>query len=223
MKKVILFLLIVGFSQSVKALHIENIVVSPINSQDINIHLKVIEGNVIQYNSFSYTIVDNTIALTVCYREYPLSTVTTLENDFIIPSINSTSTNYMLIINVNAMNWVSGSLVCNYGVLSDTANLNFSTRLTLIVNYLSNNDFGFENNKFKLFPNPTIGSLNIKFNEQQQNISMTITNVLGQVVASKKYAVVQQITQEIIGENGIYFVIIENENHQRKTVKIVKQ
>jgi hypothetical protein len=73
-----------------------------------------------------------------------------------------------------------------------------------------------------IYPNPTTGLINISFGEQQEKVIATLTTVLGQVVSSETYSGIQNTSYPITGANGIYFLTLENESHQKNTMKIVK-
>jgi hypothetical protein len=51
-------------------------------------------------------------------------------------------------------------------------------------------------------------------------ISITVTNTLGQIIFNKNYLNTDSIELIINEENGVYFVTMENEN-QQKTIKLI--
>jgi hypothetical protein len=180
MKKLILTLIILGLSQAINALSIQELSASP-NGQDINIHIKVLEGYYFEYSNHSYTIENNTITLTICYLPTTLSIITTKENDFIIPNINTDTSNYTLVVNVNYLRWVDGQQVCDYQNQSDTATLQFSTPLSATVT-LSSDDFVNNKNNLTVFPNPTNGIIEFNNDYTTQLKSLKIFDNIGRLV-----------------------------------------
>jgi hypothetical protein len=85
---------------------------------------------------------------------------------------------------------------------------------------LSTNDNSFST--IQVYPNPTTGLVTINFGEQQEIVIATLRNVLGQVVSSETFYSIQNTTYPITGANGIYFLNLENESHQKRTIKIIK-
>ena len=81
---------------------------------------------------------------------------------------------------------------------------------------------GFSETDLYVYPNPTTGLINISFGEQQEKVTATLTTLLGQVVSSETYSGIQNISYPISEASGIYFLTLENENQQKKTIKIVK-
>lgn len=144
MKKLFITFLFYLLFFSTQAMIINDVVVTPLNNQDINIHLNVTDGSVFNFANSSYAINTNTITLTCCYNTLYFLAVTTLENDIILPNINLNTTNYNLIVTVNFQNFPSNT--CEYSILSDTETLNFSTPLTSAV---SLGNATFENSKKK--------------------------------------------------------------------------
>ncbi len=141
--------------QFANAMIIDNIIVSPLNSEDINIHLKVTEGAEFYFQNSFFSIANNSITLTVCYRlsEPQLLIVTTRENDFVIPSINTQTQNYTFIVIVN---YIDEQGNCLTGPFSDTEVVSFSTPVT---NAISLSDYSFNtiSKKIMIIPNPTEG------------------------------------------------------------------
>lgn len=161
------------------ALNIENITVTPINSNDINIHLKTGNGYSFYYFSNSINTTGNSITINVCYTMGPLAAVWQNEKDIIIPTINTNTANYTLIVNVYWVDTVA-PVACNYTSLQDTATLQFSTPLTQPV-YLGNSSIE-KDNDFKIYPNPAKNNFNITAKNDVVISSMSIYNTLGQLV-----------------------------------------
>jgi hypothetical protein len=76
--------------------------------------------------------------------------------------------------------------------------------------------------ELSIFPNPTIGKVNINLGEEKQDISLILTNSLGQVVLTDNYTSTSYISIDINAPNGIYFLYLES-NGEVVTKKIVKE
>jgi Secretion system C-terminal sorting domain len=81
---------------------------------------------------------------------------------------------------------------------------------------------GFSVTNCIVYPNPTTDLINISFGEQQEKVTATLTTLLGQVVSRETYSGIQNTSYPITGANGIYFLTLENESHQKNTIKIMK-
>jgi len=79
----------------------------------------------------------------------------------------------------------------------------------------------FENQNFQIYPNPTIGIVNINFTDGI--LYYEITDAIGKVIQTSK--VVNNKTEVNLSEydNGIYFVKVFNDNGEFLTKKIIKQ
>ena len=217
MRKIIFYLLLILFCNSTHALIIKDITVSTVNTQDVNVRVKVWEGVVFNYVDSSYTISGNTITITACYFMTLLTSVWTLENDIIIPAINLNTNNYNLVVIVNYKN---NQNLCATSIFSDTKSLSFSTPLANPVSLASNE---FKNLVNSITPNPTIDNVNVSFGALQTKTKITLQNTLGQVVSNKTFTNMETINYPIEGESGIYFLSIENENGEKQTQKIIKK
>ncbi|WP_298395919.1 T9SS type A sorting domain-containing protein [Flavobacterium sp.] len=85
---------------------------------------------------------------------------------------------------------------------------------------LSNNTL--DSSIFSIYPNPTTGVFNIKFNSTFENYTITIRNYLGQIVKQEKISRVDTYTNSIETQSGFYFIELENKNHQKIIFKIIK-
>lgn len=74
-----------------------------------------------------------------------------------------------------------------------------------------------------VFPNPSSGNFNINLDESHSEINTTITNMLGQVIASEKFENTNTINLKIEGTTGIYFVTITTSDGLSKTMKVLKK
>ena len=72
------------------------------------------------------------------------------------------------------------------------------------------------------YPNPTNGNFTIDLCKEYSSVTIQITNMLGKVISTSKYASVKTIEQEIEGSSGIYFVNIDVAQGASKSLKIIK-
>ena len=80
-----------------------------------------------------------------------------------------------------------------------------------------------ENNlsNLSLYPNPTNGIITIDLGGVKQDIKVTLTNNLGQVIITEYYISTNFINFDINTPNGIYFLQIKVEG-ESKTIKVSK-
>ena len=198
MKKLLLPLFFIFFINSVKALNIQNITISSNSENEINILLDTAHGSCMFYNSYNYSVTNNTIILNVCYNPQLCNAVTYLSNNIQIPLNNLSAGNYQLTVNIFFYNLQTSS--CQ-NLISDTATLNFSTPLNDTVT-LSNDNFNGKKDIF-LYPNPSSGIIN--FNEEFSGESFSIYDHLGRKILKKQNAKNRLIDLKDL-ENGVYLV-----------------
>lgn len=75
----------------------------------------------------------------------------------------------------------------------------------------------------KVYPNPTTGNVNIDLGQKYSNATITLHNVMGQMISNKSYENRRNINFEIEAPKGIYFVNIVSETGEQTTVKVVKE
>lgn len=73
-----------------------------------------------------------------------------------------------------------------------------------------------------LYPNPTNGTFNIDLAKEYTDVSVEITNILGQLISSATYASAKVIEQEINTSEGMYFVKVTTSEGASKTLKLIK-
>mgnify|MGYP000586726033 CR=1 FL=1 len=73
------------------------------------------------------------------------------------------------------------------------------------------------------YPNPTKGSLTINLGESFSETTVTITNMLGQVVSISNYKNTQMLDLEINDAVGIYLANVKTLEGKQVTIKIAKQ
>jgi len=74
--------------------------------------------------------------------------------------------------------------------------------------------------KTKIYPNPTNDIIRIDLEKNNSNITIEITNNLGQIIKSGKFNSTSEVILNL--ENltaGIYFIKVENENKEFKIEK----
>jgi len=75
----------------------------------------------------------------------------------------------------------------------------------------------------KAYPNPTQGSFTIQLGEPSENITIRITNALGQIIKEASYSNQETINLNIDGAKGLYFLYIQNEKGLIKHLNILKK
>lgn len=104
-------------------------------------------------------------------------------------------------------------IVTNLGC-SDT-----STCTTIAIVGMEQNDFS----NLVVYPNPTDGNFTVDLGQTYDQITIQITNSLGQVVENSVYSELQLIDIQLEAESGIYFVeIITNEGLRSKVKLVIK-
>jgi hypothetical protein len=80
---------------------------------------------------------------------------------------------------------------------------------------VSGNNFG---NALTVYPNPTNGELSIDLGSTYNNVSVIISNALGQVVQSQNFSNSNVLQIKISGEAGVYFIEV-NSGGKKSTIK----
>lgn len=81
------------------------------------------------------------------------------------------------------------------------------------------NNFG---NTLTVYPNPTKGAVTIDLGEFQKEVTVIISNQLGQVVLNKSYSSTNVLQFNIEGEVGVYFIEV-NSGDKKAIIKVVKE
>jgi len=74
-----------------------------------------------------------------------------------------------------------------------------------------------------VYPNPTSGAFTIDLGESVEEINTTITNILGQVVASEIFENTKILEFTMEDAAGIYFVKVSTPDGLSETIKVVKE
>jgi hypothetical protein len=86
---------------------------------------------------------------------------------------------------------------------------------------LSNNDYSLENKNIVVFPNPTSETLTIKGISLEDYDEIIFYNTLGRKILSKKNMNATTIDISFLN-NGIYFMLLKNDNQIVKNIKLLK-
>ena len=73
---------------------------------------------------------------------------------------------------------------------------------------------GIEENSLQnlsLYPNPSTGSITIDLEETKSNVSLSLTNALGQVVLTQNYKSTNHINFDLDAPKGLYFLRLETD------------
>ncbi|KAB1065157.1 T9SS type A sorting domain-containing protein [Salibacter halophilus] len=76
---------------------------------------------------------------------------------------------------------------------------------------------------YSVYPNPTQGEVTLEFEKELQNISITITNISGQVIQQQTLNNSRFITLQLEGSAGFYFCTISSDNNESQTIRLVKR
>jgi hypothetical protein len=107
----------------------------------------------------------------------------------------------------------------NYAVILTTANCSDTSACQAITTIGIGE---YNTSAFLVYPNPTSGSLKVILGEQYQRASIQLFNALGQEVFHKTYTSTNEITFEIDGATGVYFLEIESAEEVLGRVRVVK-
>jgi hypothetical protein len=77
--------------------------------------------------------------------------------------------------------------------------------------------------KFSVFPNPTEGTFILDLGAKFHDVTITVKNILGQVVSSQEFTVLEKTHQHLFGPKGIYIAEIKEHDILLTTIKICKQ
>jgi hypothetical protein len=112
----------------------------------------------------------------------------------------------------------------NYAVIVTTANCS-DTSACQAINSVGIDEFGASNSDTELvevYPNPTSGTVKVILGEKYPSISFQLINVLGQVILHKTYPSTNEITFEIEGATGVYFLEIESAEQVLGRIRVIK-
>ncbi len=74
-----------------------------------------------------------------------------------------------------------------------------------------------------IYPNPSTGLFTINLSEEYSEVTIQISNMLGQIISTKKHLYTRIIENEINVSGGVYFVRISKPSGESTTLKVIKQ
>jgi len=96
---------------------------------------------------------------------------------------------------------------------------NVTLRVSDVILTIDDNTLG----KVIAYPNPTDGEINIDLGQNRVETAVTITNILGQVVAKETFRNTAVASMHFDGTSGLYFALLQTEEGASKTIKIMKK
>ncbi|MCB9447198.1 MAG: T9SS type A sorting domain-containing protein [Flavobacteriales bacterium] len=82
---------------------------------------------------------------------------------------------------------------------------------------------GWFGSDFRLFPNPTTGNVTLTLGQKYGRLTLTIRNVLGQVVASETHAKTSDIEFTLDGKPGLYIIQVMDDQGNKSSFKVFKE
>jgi hypothetical protein len=76
---------------------------------------------------------------------------------------------------------------------------------------------------YKLYPNPTKGKIQIELNKKHKNITLKVTNVLGQKIKEEDFICIKKIELNLGNKKGVYFVTVSAPEYSPTTLKVIKE
>jgi len=124
---------------------------------------------------------------------------------------DATNAEIMAYVRESASQYSNPDYFLGYGIPD------FQSALTLGLRHQSAKQLEFE-----VFPNPVQSDLFIKFSDSIETISVSIHNVLGQLVYKNQVKSMNPINTEAFSK-GLYLLTIHTENQQSITFKLIKE
>jgi len=75
----------------------------------------------------------------------------------------------------------------------------------------------------RAYPNPSAGCITIDLQQPASDVSLEVTDVLGQLVGQQQFGYAQSFDIELPPSKGIYFVSITSGNAHKAVFKVVKE
>jgi hypothetical protein len=72
------------------------------------------------------------------------------------------------------------------------------------------------------YPNPTVGEVQLLLGKEYQNTMIRLINALGQVILYKTYPSTNEITFDIEGTPGVYYLEIESAEQVLGRIRVIK-
>jgi extracellular elastinolytic metalloproteinase len=109
----------------------------------------------------------------------------------------------------------------NYAVIV-TENGCTDTSACTLITVLGLDDENFMSG-LSVFPNPTMGEVNVHLGDTYEKVSIHVVDVTGKIVSEYFYPVANEIVLEINEAPGVYFIEIQVDNGSTKTVKVYRE
>ncbi len=90
----------------------------------------------------------------------------------------------------------------------------------LLTSGIMENDFGDE---LIVYPNPTPGKFNIDLGETYHDVSVIVSNLLGQIISSQHFGTTQQMSIDVSKPAGFYLIEIQTGEGKSATLKVLKE
>ncbi|WP_460219492.1 T9SS type A sorting domain-containing protein [Psychroserpens sp. MEBiC05023] len=202
MKKIMLPLILLVVSLPSFAIDITSTSASQITGGlNVNVETFWVQGFSLLSSDFS--IENNIINLSICFRDEGTLAYHQEDNDFFIPLTNSG--NYT--INIDVIVSSLGSTTCDSTVVTDTDSISAE------YNSLSINDFeGLKKESFIIFPNPASTKVNLKV-EKKFFKRIYLFDSFGRIIIRLDNFHNENIEFDISYLNqGVYFIAVETDN-----------
>jgi hypothetical protein len=134
-------------------------------------------------------------------------------NNANLTSINTANNPNLTCIEVDNTSWSTSNWIDIDLQTSFSTNCTNPCLVGVVVNYLS---------KVSTYPNPTTAGITIDLSEIKQDVKVTLTNSLGQVILCQNYNSTSFIKINIGASKGIYFLQLESDQ-EVITKKIIKE
>ena len=193
-------------------------------------------GNIFNYNSW-FTPNNNANSIVVNWRGTTYSTFASYKTgtsqeansiygnpNVVTPSL--TAPNFQLLSSSQCINAGNPSTVIASGETDYQEFARIANSIIDIGAYEFGSTLGFKNNtklNYKVYPNPSSGILNIDFDDEINEVKITIFNALGQVIKSEIPSKSSQTLNLSELVNGIYFVEIKQNNSKQINKIIIKK
>ena len=157
MKNLIIITVFLVSSLNISGQTIESLYITPTDSAAIDVNVNVIAGYGIGYLNHNYSILTDTIKLTVCYWHDITGVVTELSNIFSV-NLQNGSNDYILDLKIfNSSSYDT----CDFNALTDSAIMVFTTPVTDTLFLSVPNIESNLNNLVAIYPNPVHDKLYI--------------------------------------------------------------
>ncbi|MBR9833479.1 T9SS type A sorting domain-containing protein, partial [bacterium] len=158
-------------------------------------------------DSVDYTITQNNAVLTANQAGATYQWIDCTNGDTAITG--ATSQSYTAIINGNY------AVVVTLNSCSDTSACSTVVGVGINESYLASS--------LRIYPNPTTQQIVIENTSTDRINKIIVRNTIGQIVSTVNEIIGQKQTIDLIGERGIYFVEVINQNGKSQLFKVIKK